>query len=219
MGEVHKDREPHKDSELLASKSLKDFFGEHYETIVKFFEKLASEGELRGLIGPREKNLIFDRHILNSAALSAVIEKDASLVDVGSGAGFPGLVLAIMRPDLKISLVESKNRRVDWLEECVNELGLKNVKVINARAEELYGKLRADFVTARALAPLKKLLPLLKPFVKSGGAVVALKGKSVNDEVYSASKEIKAAKVKTTEVLEGRTTTEASPATILKIVF
>src|SRR5699024_11632078 len=117
-----------------------------------FAELLAEEGELRGLIGPRELPKLWTRHVLNSAAVAQFLPEEGSLADVGSGAGLPGVVLALMRPEIEVHLVEPMQRRVEWLLEVVEELDLDNVTVHQVRAEELHGRLRVDVVTARAVA-------------------------------------------------------------------
>lgn len=134
--------------------------GEHFgdaiwKNLLRFGELLESEGELRGLIGPRERDKLWSRHILNSTAIVDFLPQNASLVDVGSGAGFPGLVAAIIRPDLTVNLVDSLGRRTDWLSYVVDDLQLSNVTVHNKRAEEMVGVISADVATARAVAALK----------------------------------------------------------------
>lgn len=149
---------------------------------------LAGEGVLRGLIGPREVPRLWDRHLLNCALLSPWVEPDCSVVDLGSGAGLPGLVLAIVRPDLRVTLVEPMARRVAFLEEVRDELGL-SVEIVRGRAEECGREF--DVVTARALAPLPKLLGLGMPLVRSGGELLAMKGSSAANEVAESARELR----------------------------
>ena len=153
-----------------------------------FAELLAQEGELRGLIGPRELPKLWTRHVLNSAAVAQYLPEEGSLVDVGSGAGLPGVVLALMRPELEVHLVEPMQRRVEWLLEVGEELDLDNVTVHQARAEELHGRLSVDVVTARAVAALDKLARLCMPLVAPGGRLLAQKGQRAQEEVAKADR-------------------------------
>ncbi|MFY9263055.1 MAG: 16S rRNA (guanine(527)-N(7))-methyltransferase RsmG [Arcanobacterium sp.] len=166
-------------------------FGEKiWSQLLHLAELLESEGQLRGLVGPREMDKLWSRHILNSLAIIDFIPEGAKLADVGSGAGFPGLVTAIVRPDLDVHLIDSLGRRTDWLEYAVDNIGLSNVTIYNKRAEELHGKLVVDVVTARAVAALKKLIPYTLPLVKSGGQLVALKGSRAEIEVDESVKQL-----------------------------
>lgn len=145
---------------------------------------LAGAGVQRGLIGPREPDRIWSRHVLNCAVLSSVIAADAAVVDIGSGAGLPGIPLAIARPDLRVTLVEPLERRVTFLDEVVEALGLTNVTVLRGRADEVVGRCGgADVVTSRAVAPLAKLMAWSVPLVRSGGEVLAMKGSSAAEEI------------------------------------
>jgi 16S rRNA (guanine527-N7)-methyltransferase len=162
-------------------------FGERLGVAAQYAELLATDGVVRGLIGPREAPRIWDRHLLNCAAMAELIEPGAAVVDVGSGAGLPGLVLAIARPDLSVVLVEPMARRTAFLTEVVSALGLaESVPVIRARAEEVAGQLPggpADVVTARAVAPLDRLAGWCLPLAKVGGRLLAIKGASAAEEV------------------------------------
>jgi 16S rRNA (guanine527-N7)-methyltransferase len=151
-----------------------------------FAVRLATDGVIRGLVGPREVPRLWDRHILNCAALSPVIPPGSTVADLGAGAGLPGLVLAIARSDLQVTLVEPLLRRTTFLEEVVTQLGLTNVEVIRGRAESLHGARVFDVVTSRALAPMDRLLAWSIPLVREGGALVAMKGASVGEELTSA---------------------------------
>ena len=144
---------------------------------------LASAGIERGLIGPREVPRLWERHVLNCAALSDLIPPGRSVADLGSGAGLPGIVLAICRPDLTVTLVEPLARRTSFLEDVVHALALGNVTVRRARAEELAGQERFDVVTSRALAPLPRLLEWSLPLLSSPGEVLAIKGRSAASEI------------------------------------
>ncbi|MFV0426638.1 MAG: 16S rRNA (guanine(527)-N(7))-methyltransferase RsmG [Beutenbergiaceae bacterium] len=152
----------------------------------QFAQLLAAEGELRGLIGPRESARLWRRHVVNSAAVAPFLPEAGSVIDVGSGAGLPGVVLALMRPDLQFHLVEPMQRRVAWLNEVVQELSLANVSVHSNRAEELHGELIADAVTARAVAALDRLARWTMPLVRLNGSLLAMKGLKAAQEVEVA---------------------------------
>lgn len=163
----------------------KRVFGDHYPKAVAFTEMLAEQGVERGLIGPREVDRLWERHVLNSAVVAELFPTGSRVVDVGSGAGLPGIPLAIARPDLDLTLLEPMARRVAWLTEVVEALGL-NVDVVRGRAEE--GPVRerlsgSDAVTARAVAPLERLARWCLPLLRPGGRLVALKGESAAEEI------------------------------------
>lgn len=153
----------------------------------RFADLLAREGVLRGLIGPRELPRLWDRHLINCALLGRAIEEGVEVCDIGSGAGLPGLVLALSRPDLRLTLVEPLLRRSTFLDEAVSELALDNVEVVRARAEELHGRRDFQVVTARAVAPLDRLLAWSMPLVRKGGALLAMKGSSAGEEIDAAA--------------------------------
>jgi len=157
-----------------------------------FAHLLATDATVRGLIGPREVPRLWERHLLNSAMVTDLVGPDASVCDVGSGAGLPGLVMAIRRPDLRVTLVEPLLRRTTFLTEVVDGLGLANVEVVRARAEELHGTRSFDVVTSRAVAPMDRLSAWSLPLVRSGGEFLAMKGSSVQDEVDAAASAISA---------------------------
>lgn len=148
---------------------------------------LATEGVTRGLIGPREAPRLWERHLLNCAVLAEVIPEGATVCDIGSGAGLPGVVLAIARPDVTVTLVEPLLRRTTFLAEVIAELGLDGVIVQRCRADALHGKARFDVVTSRAVAPLARLLEWSMPLVEPKGAMVAMKGGSVVGELSAAA--------------------------------
>ncbi|GIJ47143.1 hypothetical protein Val02_40290 [Virgisporangium aliadipatigenens] len=159
-------------------------FGERLPLAIRYAELLMTDGVVRGLIGPREAPRIWERHILNCAAMSGLVSSGASIVDIGSGAGLPGIVLSVARPDLTITLIESLARRTAFLDEVVDELGLTGVTVMRARAEECVDRLpRQDYVTARAVAPLDRLTGWALPLLRTGGHLLALKGASAGEEV------------------------------------
>ncbi|WP_247645196.1 16S rRNA (guanine(527)-N(7))-methyltransferase RsmG [Arcanobacterium buesumense] len=186
--------------EEIPSGGLDHFGSDVWERLVSFARLIEKEGELRGLVGPREMSKLWSRHILNSTAINDFVPPNTSLVDVGSGAGFPGIITAITRPDVDISLVDSLGRRTDWLNYVVGELKLQNVTVFNNRAEELFGKVVADVVTARAVAALKKLLPWTMPLLKPGGQLVALKGARAEEEIDDADKMLRKYKAQWVDV-------------------
>ncbi|MCD4523737.1 16S rRNA (guanine(527)-N(7))-methyltransferase RsmG [Nocardioides sp. cx-173] len=153
----------------------------------RYAELLAGAGVVRGLIGPREAPRLWERHLLNCAVLGDLIPPGATVCDIGSGAGLPGVVLAIRRPDLRVTLVEPLLRRTTFLEEAVAELALDNVEVVRGRADALHGERRFGVVTSRAVAPLDRLLGWSMPLVEPQGALVAMKGSSVDEEILAAT--------------------------------
>ncbi|WP_448811931.1 16S rRNA (guanine(527)-N(7))-methyltransferase RsmG [Agromyces bauzanensis] len=177
-----------------------EIFGEHLERGRAFTESLARHGEELGLIGPLELPRLWTRHILNSALVAPLL-RPGRVGDVGSGAGLPGLVLAIMRPDVSFTLIEPMERRVVWLERQAAELELANVEVVRARAEEAKLKGALDQVTARAVSALRTLIPITAPLVRSGGELVLMKGAVVDAEVAAADKAIRKYKLHDVEVL------------------
>ncbi len=158
-------------------------FGPRLALAERYVARLADTGISHGLIGPREAPRLWDRHVLNCAVVEVVIQDGASVIDIGSGAGLPGLVLAIVRPDLRLHLIEPLARRTAWLESTVEALGLDNVTVHRARAEAVVGELVADCVTARAVTALPRLIELAFPLLRPGGSLVALKGASAAAEL------------------------------------
>lgn len=161
-------------------------FGDALPVAARYAELLCSGGVERGLLGPAEADRIWDRHLLNCAAIVRLIPTKCTLADLGSGAGLPGIVLAILLPEASVSLVEPMARRVTFLEECVAELGLPNAHVVRGRAEDLSGHLVADVVTARAVAPLEKLAVMSLGLLRPGGKVLAMKGTSARAELAKA---------------------------------
>lgn len=148
---------------------------------------LRTTGVERGLIGPREPARLWDRHLLNCAVIAPAFPAGAAVIDVGSGAGLPGIPLALARPDLSIQLVEPMQRRVDFLSDVLARLSLDRVSVVRARAEELAGAVAADVVTARALAPLDRVVRWCLPLVRPGGVLLAIKGARAADELTSTA--------------------------------
>lgn len=162
------------------------YFSERAEEISRYAEILATWGIERGLVGPREGDRIWERHIANCLPVTTLIKEGVSLLDIGSGAGLPGIVIALARPDLRVTLLEPLQRRVDFLNEVIEELGLET-KVIRGRAESLKGSFSA--VTARAVAPLPKLLTISWHLVAPGGSVLAMKGEGAAEELAQAQAE------------------------------
>jgi 16S rRNA (guanine527-N7)-methyltransferase len=161
-------------------------FGERKELAEGYWRILATDGIDHGLMGPREVPRLWDRHILNCAVIGELIEKNEIVFDVGSGAGLPGLPLAIARPDVSITLIEPLLRRSTFLERAVQTLGLENVAVVRGRAEEKAvraGVGLADVVTSRAVAPLERLAKWSAPLVRGGGRMIAIKGSSAAEEI------------------------------------
>lgn len=167
--------------------SAKGVFHDRFDLISRYADLLVSEGTIRGLIGPREVPRLWDRHILNCALLTDLIDRHASVADIGSGAGLPGVVLAVRRPDLRVVLIESMLRRAAFLSEVVDALELHNVEVMRARAEELFGTHKFDVVTSRAVADLTKLSRWSMPLVRPGGVFLPMKGANVASEIAGAS--------------------------------
>jgi 16S rRNA (guanine527-N7)-methyltransferase len=202
-----------KGSGLSAEQVADSLYGPRFEAIKQYVDILRSRGIEWGLLGPREVDRLWDRHVLNSAALSSVIPEGVTVADIGSGAGLPGIPLALLRPDLQIVLVESLLRRVSFLELAVEELGLADqVTVVRSRAEDW--KAQVDVVTCRAVAPLPKLLGWTKHLWLPHGRLVALKGASVADEVDEASRLLDRMHL-TAEVLDVRAHPAADSTTAL----
>jgi 16S rRNA (guanine527-N7)-methyltransferase len=165
-------------------------FGPQAPLAIAYADLLATDGVVRGLIGPREAPRLWDRHLLNSAVLGELVPAGATVCDIGSGAGLPGIPLALARPDLQVELVEPLLRRVTFLEQAIQTLGLARVTVTRARAEALSGA-RADVVTARAVAPLSTLGAWCLPLVRPGGSLLALKGARAEQELAEAEPEFR----------------------------
>ena len=162
------------------------YFGQRQREIARYGEILGSWGIERGLIGPKEGDRIWDRHIANCLPVTTLIPEGVRLIDIGSGAGLPGIVIALARPDLKVTLLEPLQRRIDFLEEVVAELGL-DITIKRGRSEGFKGSF--DVVTARALAPLPKLATISWHLVAPGGSLLAMKGESAADELAAAKLE------------------------------
>ncbi|MGC4175378.1 16S rRNA (guanine(527)-N(7))-methyltransferase RsmG [Demequina sp.] len=161
------------------------YLGDRYDAVREFGALLADQGELRGLIGPRELGRMWERHLLNSAAVVPFLGEGV-VVDIGSGAGLPGLVIAAMEPSRRVVLVEPMERRCAWLREAAETLGLDGVTVVRGRAEEVREVVEADVVTARAVASIDKLVKWAAPLLADDGRMALLKGRSATDELEKA---------------------------------
>ena len=174
-------------------------FGDRLDIARRFTEALGEHGEERGLIGPLEPPRLWSRHILNSAVIAPLFSPGV-VGDVGSGAGLPGIVLAIARPDVQWVLIEPMERRVAWLTEQADDLGLDNVEVVRARAEDWKRGPVLDAVTARAVSALRTLVPLTAPLVRNGGELILLKGASGGNEIEAAEKQLRKYRVTNTRL-------------------
>ncbi|HEX7210585.1 MAG TPA: 16S rRNA (guanine(527)-N(7))-methyltransferase RsmG, partial [Propionibacteriaceae bacterium] len=180
----------------------REIYGAHFPSLNRYVDILRSTGVEWGLLGPREADRLWDRHILNCAALNDLIAADRMVVDVGSGAGLPGIPLALLRPDLRLMLIEPLLRRSTFLTQTVEELNIgARVQVIRSRAEDHHQTY--DVVVARALAPLDRLIGWCNPLRSRGGIILALKGRSAADEVMAAGTELSAAHLNA-EVVKAR---------------
>lgn len=174
--------------------AAEQIFGDRIDLARRFTAALGQHGEERGLIGPLEPPRLWSRHILNSAVIAPLFSP-GRVGDVGSGAGLPGVVLAIARPDVQWVLIEPMERRVAWLTEQVDWLQLDNVEVVRARAEDWKVRPVLDAVTARAVSALRTLVPITAPLVRNGGELILLKGASATNEVEAAEKQLRKFKV------------------------
>ena len=195
-------------------------FGSALDKARRYAELLATDGVTRGLIGPREADRLWDRHLLNCGVLAELLPEQGQLVDIGSGAGLPGVVLAMLRPSLSVLLLEPLLRRSLFLAECVSELGLSNVTVLRARAEDkAAARIRADVATARAVAPLDRLVGWAAPLLRPGGELLAIKGQSAAAELTAASPVLSRLGVQSTEVLQAGHGRVVSATTVVRVVM
>lgn len=174
-------------------------FGDRIDLARAYTGELAARGVELGLIGPLELPRLWTRHVLNSVLVAPLL-RPGRVGDIGSGAGLPGVVLAIARPDVQLVLIEPMERRVEWLGHVTALLGLDNVEIVRARAEEAKLSPWLDQATARAVSALSKLIPITVPLVRSGGELIFLKGASVAEEVEAAAKAIRKARLTNVEV-------------------
>ncbi len=206
------------DVEVPPTGAVDAVFGDRATLAERYVRHLATSGVERGLIGPRETGRLWTRHVLNCAVLSELLPQNSTVIDVGSGAGLPGIAVAIARPDLRVTLVEPLERRTRWLEEVVDDLGLAT-RVVRARAEELAGHEQADVVTARAVAALGKLARWCLPLVAPGGDLLALKGRSARDEVDAASAALVRQGAVTIEVVTCGAASLPEPTTVVRVAL
>jgi 16S rRNA (guanine527-N7)-methyltransferase len=192
-------------------------FGAAMPIIGRYAQILADAGVERGLIGPREVPRLWDRHLMNCVAVAELIPDRSRVVDVGSGAGLPGLVLAIARPDLRVTLIEPLLRRTVFLTETVEALALPNVEVLRGRAEDWAGRMSADVVTARAVAPLERLISWCLPLARPGGVMLALKGDSAASELAEVAKTLRALGAARWDVVEVGAALGTTPTRIVRI--
>lgn len=201
-----------------APDSARGVFGDRLLLAERYAALLASDGTTRGLIGPREVPRLWERHLLNCAVITELIVDGASVCDVGSGAGLPGLPVAIRRPDLRVDLVEPLLRRTTFLDEVVAELGLTNVEVVRGRADALHGRRTFDVVTARAVAPMERLVDWCLPLVGTGGKFLAMKGSGAAEEVELAGARISKLRGIVAGIHSLGSAEDGSAATVVEIV-
>lgn len=197
-----------------------DVFGGALDQACRYAERLATDGVTRGLIGPRETARLWDRHLLNCAVVAEFLPERGVLVDIGSGAGLPGMVLAMLCPSLQVVLLEPLLRRSVFLEECVTQLGLSNATVLRARAEEkAAAHIKADVATARAVAPLDRLAGWAARLLRPGGELLAIKGQSAEEEIAAARPVLSRLGVRSTEVLQAGHGRVVSATTVVRVVM
>ena len=194
-------------------------YGDRTELAERFVEHLVTTGIDWGLLGPREIPRMWDRHVLNCAVVQELLPRGAVVADVGSGAGLPGLALAIARPDVQFVLIEPLERRVDWLDMVIDDLGLDNVDVIRARSEQVFDTVDVDIVTARAVSAMKSLVPITVPLLHGQGELLAIKGKSAAAEIEKAEKVLRKFKTKKSEVLTVGEELLEVPTTVARLTY
>ncbi len=193
-------------------------FGSAWPAAQEYARLLAGPGVTRGLLGPREVPRLWTRHLLNCAAIVDLVPRSCTLADLGSGAGLPGVVLALLRPDIEVTLVERMQRRAVFLAECVQALDLGNAVVLQSTAEELTGKLAVDVVTARAVAPLERLAGLACGLVRPGGLILAMKGDTADDEVARARPVLRRLGLRDVTVLRAGAGKVDRAATVVRLI-
>jgi 16S rRNA (guanine527-N7)-methyltransferase len=193
-------------------------FGSALPRALEFASLLATDGVERGLLGPREVPRLWERHLLNCAVVAELLPDGAAVVDVGSGAGLPGIVLALLRPATRITLLEPMLRRTIFLEECVARLDLPQVTVRRGRAEDLAGQIGADVAISRAVAPLDRLIPLSVGVIRGGGTVLAIKGRDAATELEQAGPVLRGLGVRSADVVRAGQGIVEPPATVVRIV-
>jgi 16S rRNA (guanine527-N7)-methyltransferase len=192
-----------------------ELYGHEALRVSQYVDILATKGVAYGLLGPKEASRLWERHILNSAALGGLIEPERTVIDVGSGAGLPGIPLTLLRPDLRVTLLEPLLRRFTFLVEAVNDLHLSaKVAVVRARAEDHPG--RYDIVVARAVAPLDRLIGWCNPLRRSGGVILALKGRNATGEIDQAAEVLSQHRL-AAELVTPRADPRAEAASVVRI--
>jgi 16S rRNA (guanine527-N7)-methyltransferase len=198
-----------------AEQVVLELYGHEAVRISHYVDILATKGVAYGLLGPKEASRVWERHILNSAALGGLIEPDATVIDVGSGAGLPGIPLALLRSDLRVTLLEPLLRRSTFLVEVVNELQVTpQVAVVRARAEDHAE--RYDIVVARAVAPLDRLIGWCNPLRRSGGVILAVKGRNARTEIDQAAEVLSQHRL-AAELVTPRADPRAEAASVVRI--
>jgi 16S rRNA (guanine527-N7)-methyltransferase len=198
-----------------AEQVVLELYGRQAVRVSQYVDILATKGVAYGLLGPKEADRVWERHILNSAALGGLIEPDATVIDVGSGAGLPGIPLALLRPDLRVTLLEPLLRRSTFLVEVVNELQVTpQVAVVRARAEDHAE--RYDIVVARAVAPLDRLIGWCNPLRRSGGVILAVKGRNARTEIDQAAEVLSQHRL-AAELVTPRADPRAEAASVVRI--
>lgn len=196
-----------------------EIFGPVLGTALRFAETLATDGVMRGLMGPRETSRLWERHLLNCAVVADLLPDRGELVDIGSGAGLPGVVLAMLRPGLHVILLEPLLRRSVFLEECVARLHLANATVIRGRAEDMAGDIKANVATARAVAPLDRLLGWAAGLLRPGGQILAIKGQAAEEEMAAARPVLSRLGARSAEVLMAGQGRVISATTVVRVVI
>lgn len=203
---------------LQGDDRLPVYFGDAWPAVSGFAELLREHGAVRGLLGPNEASRLWERHLLNSAAGAALLPPVGTLVDLGSGGGLPGIVLAAMRPDAHVILLEPMERRTEWLRFVVEELQLGNAEVVRGRAEDVVGQLMADALIARAVSALDKLFRWAAPLVRPGGELFALKGSKAAEEVAAARGESQKSGWSDVRVVGATTISGVEPTHVVRAV-
>jgi 16S rRNA (guanine527-N7)-methyltransferase len=193
-----------------------EIFGPVLPIAVRYAGLLIGPGVERGLVGPAEAARVWDRHLLNCAVVADLIPVPCSVVDLGSGAGLPGIVLAMLLPDAEVTLLEPMARRVTFLAECVSELGLANAVVRRGRAQDMAGQLAADVVVARAVAPMDKLAGMAAGLARPGGLVLAIKGAGAAEEVARAQPVLRQLGATEVELVQAGSGKVDPPATVVR---
>ena len=193
-------------------------FGDRCALAVRYAELLAGPGVERGLLGPREATRIWDRHLLNCAGLTELLAPAEQVLDAGSGAGLPGIVLALRREDIEVVLVEPLQRRATFLTEVVDELGLAHVSVVRSRLEDLAGSTLVDVVVARAVAPLDRLATWTMPLLRTGGRLLALKGERADAELAAGRAVLRRCGAESAQVVTVGSAAEQTEARVVAVV-